>query len=479
MKKSLLLFLFILLTCVKTHAQSQKDLSGLKSRVAENSRLFNTNINKAYFDLDGLIKESRKLKDSLSEMKLLERKCRYFYNKNQIDSLIIASERLQKVSGNYDSKYYGAMADVYLAEIYSVNKFYDKAIFHLNNAYTTLQQDKSESKKIFYAKANVLSSFANVYMDKNEPGNAVKKLKEEIRSGSELKDRNEFASFQYLNYSNISNAYMPYNVDSAYYFARKSIEIKPADISDDKSMINNYIVIGQYYEHRKDYEKAVKNFHKALKIGKRTGIELNINSIYTSLQEIYLRKNQKDSFNFYENKAKQYDLQMLQSKYNSLQEVISKDKEELNLSSDRTPLLLVILLVMVSGTFAFLFFRISKKNKAERLNADKEIPEPQMKRNLRETYKNLISFLENNDPGFMFAFESVFPEFSEKLLKINPDLQQSEIEFCALLKLKLTTKEIAKYTFIETRTVQNKKYRLRKKLEIPQQTDIYHWIDSI
>ncbi|WP_294296360.1 LuxR C-terminal-related transcriptional regulator [uncultured Chryseobacterium sp.] len=79
----------------------------------------------------------------------------------------------------------------------------------------------------------------------------------------------------------------------------------------------------------------------------------------------------------------------------------------------------------------------------------------------------------------MFAFESLFPEFSEKLLKINPELQQSEIEFCALLKLKLTTKEIAKYTFIETRTVQNKKYRLRKKLEIPHQVDIYHWIDSI
>ncbi|MFC3157400.1 helix-turn-helix transcriptional regulator [Chryseobacterium arachidis] len=53
------------------------------------------------------------------------------------------------------------------------------------------------------------------------------------------------------------------------------------------------------------------------------------------------------------------------------------------------------------------------------------------------------------------------------------------MEFCALLKLKLTTKEIAKYTFIETRTVQNKKYRLRKKLEIPQSVDIYNWIDGI
>ncbi|WP_294231781.1 hypothetical protein [uncultured Chryseobacterium sp.] len=137
----------------------------------------------------------------------MERKCRYFYSKNQIDRLVIASEQLQKVSGDYSNEYYEAMADVYLAETYSVNKLYNKAILHLNNAYNTLLKDKSESKKIFYAKANVLSSFANVYMDKNEPENAVRKLREEIRSGSEIKNKNKFASFQYLNYANISNAY--------------------------------------------------------------------------------------------------------------------------------------------------------------------------------------------------------------------------------------------------------------------------------
>ncbi|WP_294296359.1 hypothetical protein [uncultured Chryseobacterium sp.] len=361
MKKIQLIVLCIFFFCVNFFAQSKKSISGLKSKVAENSRLFDTNINKAYRDLNGLIKESRKLKDSLSEMKLLERKCRYFYNKNQIDSLVIASEQLQKVSGYYGNGYYETMADVYLAETYSVNRFYDKAIFHLNKAYATLQQDQSESKKIFYAKANVLSSFANVYMDKNEPENAVRKLREEIRSGSELKDRNEFASFQYLNYANISNAYAQYNLDSAYYFARKSVEIKPVSISEDKSMIDNYTVIGKYYEHLKDYKNAVKNFHKALKIGKRTGIELNINSIYKSLIEIYSQQNQKDSADFYENKMKQYDLQILQSKYNSLQEVISKDKEEQNRSSNMMMLLLGLSAALALGISIFLFLRFRKK----------------------------------------------------------------------------------------------------------------------
>lgn len=473
-----MLFLFVLFSCVKIYAHSQKNISGLKNKVIENSKLFDTDINKAYLDLGGLIKQSRKLKDSLSEMKLLEKKCRYFYYKSQIDSLIIASEQLQKAAGTYGNKYYEAMADVYLAETYSVNKFYDKALVHLTNAYNTLKQDDSKSKMIFYAKANVLSSFANVYMDKNEPRKAAQKLREEIKSGNELKDRGEFADFQYLNYSNISKVYVEYNLDSAYYFAMKSVGIKPKNVSDDKSMIDNYTVIGQYHEHLKDYENAVKNFHKALKIGKRTGIELNLNSIYKSLKEIYLTKNQKDSAEFYENKIKQNDLQMLQSKYNSLQEVMSKDQEEQKHSFNKRLLLLGISLVSVSLIFIFLFFRLRNNGNKniETANVDSK---PKQNAYLHETYKNLIALLENNDPGFMFAFENAFPEFSERLLKIHPDLQQSEIEFCALLKLKLSTKEIAKYTFIETRTVQNKKYRLRKKLDIPQQTDIYHWIDSI
>ncbi len=462
-----LVFFFSLFFYSPVFSQSKGNHQEFKNKVASNTELFKTNIDKAYLQINQLIKESRILKDSVSEMKLLEKKCRYFYNKNRVDSLIISSEKLQKTSKEYNNVYYEAMGNIYIAETYSVNKFYDKAIFYLNNAYEILQKDQSESRKIFYAKANVLSSFANIYLDKNEPKKAAKKLLEEIKSGNKLKDPKEFANFQYLNYANISNIYLLYNLDSAYFYAQKSINIKPAEITEDKSMIDNYNVIGEYYKKKKDYKNSIKNFHEALKISKRIGIDLNINNLNKSLKEIYLLTNQKDSADFYENKIKQYDLELLQSKYNSLQEVISKDKQEQSRSSGRTLLLWGISIALLIGTVLFLYFRF-KKQKAIEYN-----------QNFQETYNQLIALLQNNDPGFMFAFENAFPEFSLKLLKINPELQQSEIEFCALLKLKLTTKEIAKYTFIETRTVQNKKYRLRKKLEIPQSVDIYHWIDGI
>lgn len=112
------------------------------------------------------------------------------------------------------------MSNIYIAEIYSINKFPDKAISYLNSAYQILQKDESNSKKIFYAKSNVLNSFANVYLDKNQPKEALKKIYEEIESGKMLKDKNEQDNFQYLNYANLANIYIQINSDSAYHYAK-------------------------------------------------------------------------------------------------------------------------------------------------------------------------------------------------------------------------------------------------------------------
>jgi hypothetical protein len=94
-------------------------------------------------------------------------------------------------------------------------------------------------------------------------------------------------------------------------------------------------------------------------------------------------------------------------------------------------------------------------------------------------YDDLIEMIRKDDPAFMFAFEKLYPDFSDKLLNIDSTLNKTEIEFCALLKLNLSTKKIAELKFIEIRTVQNKKYRIRKKLNRPPAVDIYNWFASV
>ena len=449
------------------NAQNSQYVEKLRQKLSSNSKLFISNIDKAYLQINPLLAESRKLKDSFSEMKLLDRKCRYFYSKNLMDSLIVSSETLEIKSKEYQDVYYEAMANVYLAETYSINKFHDRAILYLNTAYDILQKDQSKSKKIFYAKANILNSYSNIYLDINQPRNAAKKILEEISSGKELKNPEEYANFQYLNYSNLANVYIQYNVDSADYYVKKSIDLRPKDLPYEKAMVSNHIVFGEVLKSRGDFKNSISNFHKALFFSHKNGTDLNKNLIYSALQEIYAKTGNKDSSDYYQQKLKQLDLNMLESKYNSLQKVIEKEKIEDKRKNSYKIILWVFSLIILLGVFGYFISKYKRKSKTfEDFN-------------LHETYSQLINLVKNKDDSFLFSFENIFPQFSSNLLKINPDLQQSEIEFCALLKLKLTTKEIAQYTFIETRTVQNKKYRLRKKLDIPQNEDIYQFIDNI
>lgn len=454
--RTLYLLVFLSLT---TSVYGQNSDAKLKKAVEDNGLLFKSNADNAFQNIDNLLKSAIAQKNHAAELKLLDRKCRYFYLKNQIDKLIVSAEVLQSKAIAYDDAYSEGMSNIYLAESYSINGFSDRAISYLDEAYKILKNDNSGQKRIFLAKTNVLNSYANIYSDMGQPKKAIQKLREIIKTSDELKNKVEVDQFQYVNYSNIASLYENYNLDSAKYFALKSIELKPKGKKDDAVMMMNYFLLGQTYKQNSNIKEAITNYHKALQVSKETGLELNQKIVYQSLIELYKKIGRKDSAIIYDNKLKHLENSMLQSKYNSLQKVIVEDHKKEHIS----PILIygslgiVILLLMVLIMF---FIRKPKNNLSQT---------PQ------ESYLILKEMAEKNDPAFMFTFDQIFPNFSETLLKINPELQKSEIEFCALLKLNISTKEISKITFVETRTVQNKKYRIRKKLNIPPSTDIYTW----
>ncbi len=73
--------------------------------------------------------------------------------------------------------------------------------------------------------------------------------------------------------------------------------------------------------------------------------------------------------------------------------------------------------------------------------------------------------LKNNSWNeFDHIFKNIHTDFYDKLLKICPELSSSEIKIAALLRLNLTTKEIAAITFKSEAGIKSSRYRLRKKL---------------
>ena len=134
-----------------------------------------------------------------------------------------------------------------------------------------------------------------------------------------------------------------------------------------------------------------------------------------------------------------------------------------------------------------MLFRSSKNYKSkytetaaiqeELQNKEKKIENLEIK--MSDLHQEVTELARKNESNFYPRFLDLFPDFEKKLLEINPKLTNSELQFCALLKLNFSSKEIAANTFTAVRTVQNKKYRIRSKLNIPNETDTYVFFNSI
>jgi DNA-binding CsgD family transcriptional regulator len=81
--------------------------------------------------------------------------------------------------------------------------------------------------------------------------------------------------------------------------------------------------------------------------------------------------------------------------------------------------------------------------------------------------------------NFMEQFRRVNPDFMESLEKACPGLSRSEKEFCVLIKLGMSYKEIANVLRISHSSAITKKYRICKKLSVASDTDFYIFIKSL
>ncbi|MBO9692830.1 Two component regulator three Y domain-containing protein [Chryseobacterium sp.] len=96
-----------------------------------------------------------------------------------------------------------------------------------------------------------------------------------------------------------------------------------------------------------------------------------------------------------------------------------------------------------------------------------------------ENIQEILNLAETNSPVFFEKFQVFFPYFIPEILKINPNLIYSELYFCALMKLDFDTKKIAQCTNNSIRAVESKKYRIRKKLNIPSEININSYLIKI
>ena len=79
---------------------------------------------------------------------------------------------------------------------------------------------------------------------------------------------------------------------------------------------------------------------------------------------------------------------------------------------------------------------------------------------------------------FQVQFSTAYPDFIEKLTTQFSDLRSGDIKLCCYLKMNMNTKDIAQVTGLSVRAIENKRYRLRKKLNLSTDVSLESFLHS-
>lgn len=175
---------------------------------------------------------------------------------------------------------------------------------------------------------------------------------------------------------------------------------------------------------------------------------------YRKQREALLETNRREI----ELKELESDQQLMQLKNEKLQQDIDNKSRELAIST----------------------MSLIKKN--EFLNSIKEeLKNTSQNSELKSVIKIIDKNLNNTDDWKFFqeAFNNADKDFLKKVKAKHAKLTPNDLKLCAYLRLNLSSKEIAPLLNISARSVEVKRYRLRKKMDLPHESSLTNYILEI
>lgn len=279
----------------------------------------------------------------------------------------------------------------------------------------------------------------------------------------------------------IANHYMVYkeNTDSSSHYLNNALKLLQKMNYWNVQRGQTYYFYGNFLNKKRKHEKALGYYLKSVAILERAKRVYSIPLLYKTIASTYRVLNDQE-------REKEY-----LEKYTRVRDSLSKVcNESINISIDEMikekesaiiskknicfAYNIVVFCFIVILLLAFVHCQQNKN-----IIKQKEFETDVLKEKLNNSYDYIIELAKKNDPNFLNKFQEAYPDFIKNLLEINSNLSKSDLAFCAMIWAGFTSKEIAQYTFVEHRSVQNKKHRLRKKLNISSDVDLYFFFKNL
>lgn len=110
-----------------------------------------------------------------------------------------------------------------------------------------------------------------------------------------------------------------------------------------------------------------------------------------------------------------------------------------------------------------------------------ELKKSKEDKNVKSVIRIIDRNLNNTDDWTFFeeAFNNADKDFLKKMKAKHPALTPNDLKLCAYLRLNLSSKEIAPLLNISPKSVEVKRYRLRKKMDLPHDASLTNYILEI
>lgn len=474
MKLLILLFPFLLL------AQQKITPEDIEERLKKIDQLIISGKTDQFIEANlSILNQSKAIKYSQGSTKATLNLA-YAYNRlNQYKKSI---HYLKLMEGENENVYADEFNQISANTLYSNNyfgiKMFDEAISKLKQNIKLSENVKLDSTRK-YIKTLAMIDLATNYTERKYYDSATfygKKAIEELK-GEKVKNCCLGVNLK-VALLNLAGVKLRENkIDSTEYYIKLGKAL-PVDLG-----YNEFIVFklqGQINSSKKNYDSAIINYKKGIGLAEKAKNNRKLLELYSLIAEAYDKVGKTDDEEKYLNKFVKLNDSIKETEATNLKETVQlliQEKQKPLQGKNRFLLYAIIL-----GSLSLLLFvsftvrRIKDKNK---LLHSKNKENKELNQKLNTAFEEIVRMAKNNDPEFMTRFQEVYPDFFPKLLHIEPQLQNSELKFCALLFLNFSSKDIAAYTFVQPQSIQIRKNRLRKRLNISSGEDLYIWMKNI
>ena len=261
-----------------------------------------------------------------------------------------------------------------------------------------------------------------------------------------------------------------------------------------KKKINDYLVISDIYKEKGQWSNAYEYYVKFHELNDSILSQENIDR----MNEMEIK---------YQTEKKEQDLLIEKNKVELLEQKakISKTQKWLLLSSLIASMFIAFLIILnikqklkrnklekekldfeldlkKQELLAFTTQLVQKNEMLEDLKYNIESLKSSNGSDQSNAYSKLIKSIDislNDDASwksFMKRFEKVHPEFSKHISSKFPELTNNDIRLISLIKMNLSSKEIARLLNISLEGIKKARYRIRKKLQMDSQQSLDQFI---